>query len=97
MVGSRREDGSYVRLYFSYFDENGKTHKVFQLPHESPSYDKMLLKCYNYPEFSKVNVDIEPFDIYSLLEKNAPIVPEYVGTIDEKMSLDAVAGASVVK
>jgi hypothetical protein len=31
------------------------------------------------------------------LEKNAPIVPEYVGTIDEKMSLDAVAGASVVK
>lgn len=97
MVGSRREDGNYVRLYFSYFDEDGKTHKVFQLPHESPSYDRMLLKCYNYPEFSKVDVDLEPRDIYSLLEKNTPIVPEYVGTIDEKVTLDGVAGASVIK
>ena len=33
---SRREDGSYTRLYFSYVDENGRGSKPFLLPQKDP-------------------------------------------------------------
>lgn len=50
MCASRREDGTYCRVYFSYFN-NGKAEKAFLMPQEDPEYNTFLLKSYNRPEF----------------------------------------------
>lgn len=57
MVASRRDDGNYSRVYFSYFN-NGKVEKAFMLPQEDPEQNIFLLKSYNRPEFM-----IEPVKI----------------------------------
>ena len=60
MVASRRDDGNYSRVYFSYFN-NGKVEKAFMLPQEDPEHNVFLLKSYNRPEFMvepvKISVD----------------------------------------
>ncbi len=60
MVASRREDGNYCRIYFSYF-KDGKVEKAFLLPQEDPEHNVFLLKSYNRPEFMvepvKISVD----------------------------------------
>ena len=60
MVASRREDGNFCRVYFSYFN-NGKVEKAFMLPLEDPEQNTFLLKSYNRPEFMvepvKISVD----------------------------------------
>lgn len=60
MCSSRRIDGNYSRLYFSYFN-NGKVEKAFLLPQEDPEQNTFRLKCYNRPEFMiepvKISVD----------------------------------------
>lgn len=60
MCSSRRGDGNYSRLYFSYF-KNGKVGKAFMLPQEDPEQNTYRLKCYNRPEFMvepvKISVD----------------------------------------
>ena len=60
MVASRREDGNYCRVYFSYFNK-GKAEKAFMLPQEDPEHNTFLLKSYNRPEFMvepvKISVD----------------------------------------
>ena len=62
MVASRREDGSYSRVYFSYFN-NGKVEKAFLMPQEDPEYNTFLLKSYNRPEFmvEPVRISVEEF------------------------------------
>lgn len=51
IFSSRREDGSYTRLYVSYFDQYGKAHKPFILPQKSPLFYKRYFKSFNIPEF----------------------------------------------
>lgn len=60
MIASRREDGNFCRVYFSYFN-NGKVEKAFMMPQEDPEQNTFLLKSYNRPEFMvepvKISVD----------------------------------------
>jgi len=58
VFSSRREDGLFTRLYFSYFDKNGRFHKSFLLPQKVPGYNADLLKSFNIPEF--VTSKIQP-------------------------------------
>lgn len=51
IFSSRREDGTYTRLYFSYFDKNGTVHKPFILPQKNPQFYKRSFKSFNIPEF----------------------------------------------
>jgi hypothetical protein len=53
VFSSRRDDGNFTRLYIAYFDKNGKAHKAFMLPQESPQDNILLLKSYNVPELTK--------------------------------------------
>lgn len=59
MCSSRRGDGTYSRLYFSYFHD-GKIEKAFLLPQEDPEFYTYCLKCYNRPEFMSEPVSITP-------------------------------------
>lgn len=62
MTSSRRGDGNYSRLYFSYFHD-GKVEKAFLLPQEDPEQNTFRLKCYNRPEFmiEPVTITVEEF------------------------------------
>ncbi len=59
---SRRDDGSYTRLYVSYFDKNGKEHKPFLIPQRDPEQNILLLKSYNVPEMTRDAVDVSAED-----------------------------------
>ena len=62
MVASRRDDGNFCRVYFSYFHD-GKVEKAFMLPQEDPEHNTFLLKSYNRPEFmvEPVKISVEEF------------------------------------
>ena len=58
VFASRRDDGSYTRLYISYFDKNGREHKPFLLPQRDPEQNILLMKSYNVPEMTKDAVEV---------------------------------------
>lgn len=60
VFSSRRDDGSYTRLYMAYFDRDGQAHKAFLLPQEKPEQNMTLLKSYNVPELTIDKVSISP-------------------------------------
>ena len=51
VFASRRDDGSYTRLYMSYFDQKGRAHKPVMLPQKSADFYGNLFKSYNVPEW----------------------------------------------
>ena len=49
---SKRRDGVFARIYFSYVDESGRAHKPVLLPQEDPTFYDRFIKTYNVPELS---------------------------------------------
>ena len=68
MVASRRDDGNYSRVFFSYFN-NGKVSKAFMLPQEDPEHNTFLLKSYNRPEFMVEPVRISVNEFSKVFDK----------------------------
>ena len=60
VVASRRDDGSYSRVYISYFDPQGYDHKAFVLPQYDPEHNFCRMKSYNVPELSRNAVKTTP-------------------------------------
>jgi len=60
---SKRDNGLYSKIYFSYIDKNGQAYKPFVLPQKDPEYYDFLLKSYNVPELMKNEVAFDAFDI----------------------------------
>lgn len=71
VFSSRRDDGSYTRFYFSYFDRTGHAHKPFLLPQEDPLQNQRLMKSYNIPEFMVEPVDISARQFAHLIKGDA--------------------------
>ena len=67
MVASRRDDGNFCRIYFSYFHD-GKIEKAFMLPQEDPEQNTFRLKSYNRPEFMIEPVRYSPADFSRVFE-----------------------------
>lgn len=49
---SKRRDGVFARIYFSYIDEAGRAHKPVLLPQRDPTFYDRLIKTYNVPELA---------------------------------------------
>lgn len=60
VFSSRRVDGLYTRLYFSYFDSSGRAHRPFILPQRKPGFYFNFLKSYNLPELVTTRVELNP-------------------------------------
>lgn len=60
VFSSRRDDGSYTRLYITYFNSKGKASKAFILPQQDPEHNMKRLKSYNVPELTRDQVQISP-------------------------------------
>jgi len=74
---SRRDDGLYTRLYFTYFDRDGKAHKAFMLPQRDLSGKEDRLMSYNVPEFTTEPIRQSLREISGMIEKKA-IRAEYL-------------------
>jgi len=71
LFASRRDDGNYSRLYFSYFDKQGYAHKAFELPQKDPDFYDFYLRSFNVPEFMKEPVQVSPQTFASAAKKDA--------------------------
>jgi hypothetical protein len=60
VFSSRRIDGLFTRLYFSYFDTSGEANKPFLLPQKDPAFYTTFLKSYNVPELITTAVELNP-------------------------------------
>ena len=50
VFSSKRRDGIFTKLYFSYVDAQGRSYKPVLLPQKDPTFYDTLLKAYNLPE-----------------------------------------------
>ena len=56
---SRREDGLYTRVYFTYVDADGRATKPFVLPQKDPTRNRRHFKSYNVPELITEPIEID--------------------------------------
>ena len=68
VVGSRRLDGRFTRLYFAHFDKDGVCTKPFLLPQQNPHHNTWRLKSYNVPEFILGEVKLPIDQVKALFE-----------------------------
>lgn len=92
---SKKEDGNYAKVYFSYFDRDGVAHKPFAMPHENPLWDKELLKSYNCSEFTTCANDKLSKDYHTILD-NDPLTQANYGDKIDSTSINGTSGASQV-
>lgn len=71
IFSSRRADGATTRPYITAMDENGNSGKAFILPQEDPEFYNHFLKSFNIPEFSTVEINLNPGEIRDLALKEA--------------------------
>ncbi|MFY9150766.1 MAG: hypothetical protein WAO52_02035 [Prolixibacteraceae bacterium] len=71
IFSSRRADGATTRPYITAVDENGNSGKAFILPQEDPEFYDHFLKSFNIPEFSTVEINLNPGEIRDLALKEA--------------------------
>lgn len=72
VFSSRRDDGSYTRLYFSHKNEDGSFSKPFLLPQKDPQNNIDLMKSYNVPEMMKEPVDISITKLAHVAREKTP-------------------------
>jgi hypothetical protein len=53
VFASKRVDGTFARLYFSFVDARGRVHKPVLLPQKDPTFYDRFLKTYNAPELAR--------------------------------------------
>lgn len=77
---SRRTDGLYTRLYFTYINEDGKAHKPFLLPQKNPVkfYDDLFFS-YNIPELISDKVQTDQRTISHMMKSSKGVDVKYAG------------------
>jgi Tol biopolymer transport system component len=70
IFSSRRDDGSYTRLYIAYF-KDGQAFKPFILPQEDPDFYGNFFKSYNISEFMTQAVSVSPNELANVIQKEA--------------------------
>lgn len=59
-------------VYICYIGKDGKPSKPFLLPQEDPDKYDYQLYSYNIPELTKGAVEVSPYEIQQVAEKNKP-------------------------
>jgi hypothetical protein len=84
VFASKRRDGvMFARLYLSYIDRNGRSHKPVLLPQRDPTFYDSFPRTYNAPEFTTGPI---PFGEKQLAEA--------VRSLERGEVINAVTGAS---
>jgi len=83
VFASKRRDGLFGKLYFSYVDPGGKARKPFLLPQEDPTFYDSFLDNYNVPEFITGRVTVGHEELVRAIHASK-----------EGQSADSVSGAT---
>ena len=60
VFSSKREDGTFTKLYLACVDDHGMVSKPFLLPQRSPRrYYASMFDAYNVPDFTKTKVEVD--------------------------------------
>jgi hypothetical protein len=70
VFSSRRIDGLFTRLYFSYFDKDGIAHKPFILPQKDQEFYDTFLKSYNVPELVTSKIELNPHNLSDIVNSD---------------------------
>ncbi len=73
VLASKREGGVLARIYFSYFDRNGRAHKPFVLPQEDPSFYESCTLTYNIPDLISNPVPVSASQLGRAIATQAPL------------------------
>ena len=71
VFSSKRIDGLTARFFTSYIDKNGISTKPFILPQKDPEFYQRFIKSFNLPEFSTLEVKVNPGSIRKSAEGEA--------------------------
>ncbi len=71
IFSSKRGDGLTARPYIAYIDKDGFSKKPFILPQEDPEFYQRFLKSFNIPEFSTIEIKLNPGEIRNLAKTEA--------------------------
>lgn len=77
VFSSRRDDGTFTRLYIAYFDKEGHAHRPFMLPQQDPESNILLLKSYNVPELSRNSVQTSAEQLQQFVLTQQAITAKY--------------------
>ena len=68
LIGSRRLDGRYTRLFIAHVAEDGTCGKPFLLPQQNPEHNTWRLKSYNTPQFIRGEVRLPEKELKNLFK-----------------------------
>ncbi len=68
VIGSRRLDGRYTRLFFAHVSSEGVCSKPFLLPQRDPDHNVWRLKSYNVPQFIRGEVRLPKKELKKMLK-----------------------------
>jgi hypothetical protein len=71
VFASKRDDGLYGKPYFCYVDKQGRAHKPFCLPQQSPTFYDTFLKSFNAPELATGRIPFDATDVSKAMKKTA--------------------------
>ena len=71
VFASKRDDGLYGKPYFCYIDREGRAHKPFCLPQQSPTFYDTFLKSFNAPELVRQRLPFDAHDVEKAMLKEA--------------------------
>jgi dipeptidyl aminopeptidase/acylaminoacyl peptidase len=79
VFSSKRTDGIFGKLFFSYVDSNGVAHKPLLMPQEDPRFYENFTKSFQRPEFTTESFKVSPADLNELIgDTDKVITASYV-------------------
>ena len=80
VFSSKRIDGLYMKVYFSYIDENGTSYKPFLLPQKDPTFYDSFCRLYQLPELIKEPITIGKKEFIQAIYSPQKILGEKIVT-----------------
>ena len=79
VFSSKRNEGIFGKLFFSYLDSNGVAHKPMVLPQEDPRFYEKLTKSFQRAEFTTEPFKVSPADLNEIIgDTDRVITASYV-------------------
>ena len=74
VFSSKRSEGIFGKLFFSYLDTNGVAHRPLVLPQEDPRFYENFTKSFQRPEFTTEPFKVSPADLNEIIGDTDKII-----------------------
>jgi hypothetical protein len=77
VFSSKRNEGIFGKLFFSYLDSNGVAHRPLVLPQEDPRFYESFTKSFQRAEFTTEPFKVSPADLNEIIGNTDKIITAY--------------------